>query len=131
MQIEKLCVKYRNLPERTTSPSSSCSVGTDLNSRTARATYTGCSGIEKSKIMETVNLALQELIKMATAHEPLWLRSVETGHEILNYDEYLRAFASETSRENSEANLLVEASRDTGMVFLDMPRLVHAFMDTV
>ena len=40
--------------------------------------------------MELVNQAVEELIKMATMGEPLWVRSVETGRQILNYDEYFK-----------------------------------------
>jgi len=131
MQVEKLRGKSGSLPEGTASTSSSWSAGTDQNNFTTMDSYTGCFGLEKSKIMQAVNSALDELTKMATSHEPLWVRSLETGREILNYDEYLQAFVPGAMRNSGQTKLSVEASRETGMVFLDMARLVQAFMDVV
>lgn len=67
---------------------------------------------------------------MATAGEPLWLRSFETGREILNYDEYVKEFAAENS-ESTGPKRSIEASRETGAVFVDLPRLVQSFLDAV
>lgn len=80
--------------------------------------------------MEIVNQAMEELTKMATAGEPLWIRSVETGREILNYDEYMKEFSIENSS-NTRPKRSIEASRETGVVFVDLPRLVQSFMDVV
>lgn len=80
--------------------------------------------------MDIVNQALEELIKMATMGEPLWLRSFETGREILNYDEYVKEFAVENSS-SGKPKRSIEASRDTGVVFVDLPRLVQSFLDVV
>lgn len=77
--------------------------------------------------METVNQAMKELKTMATAGEPLWIRSVETGREILNYDEYTKEFNIETPRPKRS----IEASREMGVVFVDLPRLVQSFVDVV
>ena len=92
--------------------------------------YTGIFGLEKSRIMEIVNQAMEELKKMATAGEPLWVRSVETGREILNYDEYVKEFSVENSS-NGRPKRSIQASRDTGVVFVDLPKLVQSFMDVV
>ena len=67
---------------------------------------------------------------MATAGEPLWMRSFETGREILNYDEYVKEFSIENSS-NGRPKRSIEASRETGIVFLDLPRLLQSFMDVV
>lgn len=80
--------------------------------------------------MDMVNQAIEELKKMATAGEPLWVRSLETGREILNYDEYMREFSIENSN-NVRPKRSIEASRETGEVFVDLPRLVQSFMDVV
>jgi len=80
--------------------------------------------------MDIVNQAMEELIKMATMGEPLWLRSFETGREILNYDEYVKEFAVENSS-SGKPKRSIEASRDTGVVFVDLPRLVQSFLDVV
>lgn len=116
--------------EGTASPSSSCSAGTDQNNRSSLDCYSGFFGLEKSRILEIANIALDELMKMATTLEPLWVRSVETGREILNYDEYIREFSPESSSKG-QVRHSIEASRESGIVFLDISRLVKAFMDVV
>ncbi|THU58656.1 hypothetical protein C4D60_Mb03t16660 [Musa balbisiana] len=125
-EIEKLRRMQGSTPDGNTSPSSSCSAGADQN-KSSLDCYSGFLGLEKSKILEIVNVALDELIKMATAQGPLWVRSVETGREILNYDEYVKEFSPDNSRNGCLRN--IEASRETGVVFFDMTRLVQAFMD--
>lgn len=127
-QVEKLRAAIRKYPSGTTSPS--CSAGNDQENRSSLDFYTGIFGIDKSKIMETVNQAVEELKTMATAAEPLWVRSVETGREILNYDEYTKAFSAEALT-NVRPKRSIEASREIGVVFVDLPRLVQSFMDVV
>ena len=109
----------------------SCSAGNEQENRSSLDFYTGIFGLDKSRIMETANQAMDELKKMATAGEPLWIRSVETGREILNYDEYTKVFGSEDSSVNGRPKRSIEASRETGVVFIDVPRLVQSFMDVV
>ncbi|XP_038717571.1 homeobox-leucine zipper protein GLABRA 2-like isoform X2 [Tripterygium wilfordii] len=105
----------------------SCSAS-EQESRSSLDFYTGIFGLEKSRIMEIVNQALEELRKMATAGEPLWIRSLETGREILNYDEYVKEFKVEHSS-NEMPRRSIEASRETGVAFVDLPKLVQSFMD--
>lgn len=81
--------------------------------------------------MEIVNQAMEELIKMATSGEPLWIKSVETGREILNYDEYMKEFGVENPSNSGRLMRSIEASRETGVVFVDLPRLVQSFSDVV
>ncbi|XP_047052873.1 homeobox-leucine zipper protein ROC9 [Lolium rigidum] len=92
----------------------------------------GLTGRDKQSILELVGRALEELKTMSSSGEPLWVRSVETGRDILNYDEYVRLFR----RDDDDAGDLdqrgawsVEASRESGVVYLDTTQLVHAFMD--
>ncbi|CAN6441641.1 unnamed protein product [Victoria cruziana] len=126
-EIEKLRAASGNLSGRAASPTSSCSGGADQDSRGVIDYCTGFFGLEKSKVVELVNAAMEELVKMATAGEPLWVRSVETGRDILNYDEYVRRFSPETAGEGPRRS--VEASRESCVVFMDAPKLVQAFMD--
>ncbi|XP_021627145.1 homeobox-leucine zipper protein GLABRA 2 isoform X2 [Manihot esculenta] len=107
---------------------SSCSAGSRQENRSSLDFYTGIFGLEKSRIMEVVNQAMEELIKMATAGEPLWIRSVETGREILNYDEYMKEFGVQNPS-SGRPKRSIEASRETGVVFMDLPRLVQSFND--
>ncbi|XP_065631740.1 homeobox-leucine zipper protein GLABRA 2 [Quercus suber] len=124
--VEKLRSALGKYPPGASSPS--CSAGNDQENRSSLDFYTGIFGIEKTRIMEIVNQAMEELTKMATAGEPLWIRSVETGREILNYDEYMKEFSIENSS-NARPKRSIEASRETGVVFVDLPRLVQSFMD--
>ncbi|XVE88882.1 hypothetical protein DITRI_Ditri19aG0104300 [Diplodiscus trichospermus] len=126
-EVEKLRTAIVKYPPGAAS-TSSCSAGNDQENRCSLEFYTGIFGLEKSRIMEIVNQATEELKKMATAGEPLWVRSVETGREILNYDEYVKEFSVDNSS-NPRPKISVEASRETGVVFNDPPRLVQSFMD--
>ncbi|BAT91609.1 hypothetical protein LR48_Vigan05g211700 [Vigna angularis] len=125
-EVEKLRAALGKYAPGSTSPS--CSSGHDQENRSSLDFYTGIFGIDNSRIMDIVNQALEELIKMATMGEPLWLRSFETGREILNYDEYVKEFAVENSS-SGKPKRSIEASRDTGVVFVDLPRLVQSFLD--
>ncbi|XP_059643395.1 homeobox-leucine zipper protein GLABRA 2 [Cornus florida] len=127
-EIEKLRVAVGKYPPGASPTTSSCSAGNDQENRSSLDFYTGIFGLEKSRIMEITNQAMEELKKMASAGEPLWLRSVETGREILNYDEYMKVFSAENSS-NGRPKRSIEASRETGVVFLDLPRLLQSFMD--
>jgi len=111
--------------------SPSCSTSHDQeNIKSSLDFYTGIFGLDESRIMDVVNQAMEELIKMATMGEPMWLRSLETGREILNYDEYMKEFAVENS-DHGRPKRSIEASRDTGVVFADLPRIVQCFLDAV
>ncbi|WCJ40787.1 Homeobox-leucine zipper protein GLABRA 2 [Euphorbia peplus] len=126
-EVEKLRAALGKYPPGT---APSCSAGNEQeNNRSSLDFYTGIFGLEKSRIMEIVKQAMEELNTMCTAGEPLWIRSVETGREILNYDEYMKEFKVENSTNNARPKRSIEASRDTGVVFVDLPRLVQSFMD--
>ncbi|GLU14494.1 hypothetical protein SLE2022_310590 [Rubroshorea leprosula] len=124
-EVEKLRAAIGKHPAAS---NSSCSARDDQENRSSLDFYTGIFGLEKSRILEIVNQAMEELKTMATAGEPLWVRSVETGREILNYDEYIKEFPVENSG-NGRPKRSIEASRETGVVFVDLPRLVQSFMD--
>ncbi|KVI05986.1 hypothetical protein Ccrd_015688 [Cynara cardunculus var. scolymus] len=128
-EIEKLRTSIGKYPQGM-SPTNSCSAGNEQESRSSLDLCSGVFGLEKSRIMEIVNLAMEELIKMASAGEPLWIHSFETGREILNYDEYLHEFPIDTSS-NVQHKRCIEASRDSGIVFMDLPQLVQSFMDVM
>ncbi|KAG4972557.1 hypothetical protein JHK84_038636 [Glycine max] len=126
-EVEKLRAALGKYAPGSTSPS--CSSGHDQENRSSLDFYTGIFGLDKSRIMDIVNQAMEELIKMATVGEPLWLRSFETGREILNYDEYVKEFAVENSSSSGKPKRSIEASRDTAVVFVDLPSLVQSFLD--
>ncbi|WVZ21896.1 hypothetical protein V8G54_000440 [Vigna mungo] len=110
-----------------TSPASSAGHDEEEN-RSSLDFYNGVFGLEKSRIMEIVNRATEELVKMANMGEPLWVRSVETSREILNYDEYVKEFAVKNSS-SDKPKTFIEASRDSEVVFMDLPHLLQTFLD--
>ncbi|XAR67704.1 hypothetical protein NMG60_11002579 [Bertholletia excelsa] len=131
-EVEKLrAMVGKNPPGASPSTTTSCSGGgTDqLDNRSSLDLYTGIFGLDRPRISEMVDRAMEELQKMASAGEPLWVRSVETGREILNYDEYMREFGSAIGGGNGRPKRSIEASRETAVVFVDLPRLVQSFMD--
>lgn len=108
--------------------SNSYPAGTEQKNRRSWDWYPGKFGLEKSRIMDAVNKAMNELIKMSTFVEPLWIQSYETERKILNYDEYIKEFGVENF-----SSLLpkrsIEASRESAVIFVDLPWLVQKFMD--
>ncbi|CAA6665987.1 unnamed protein product [Spirodela intermedia] len=104
---------YREGPGGATA--SSCSPGQEQDNSSSVDYYSGFLGVDKSKILELVEQAMEELTRMASAREPLWVRSLESGREILNYDEYLREFSRGVSSCRQDRRS-IEASRETGVV---------------
>ncbi|KAL3511778.1 hypothetical protein ACH5RR_024495 [Cinchona calisaya] len=129
-EVEKLRAVLGKYTPGTQTNNSSSSAGNDQfdNNRSCLEFYSGIFGLEKARIMEMVNQALEELKQMASLGEPLWIRSLETGRDILNYDEYMKKFPVENASD-SRPKRSIEASRETGIVFVDLPRLVQCFMD--
>ncbi|KAI3727234.1 hypothetical protein L1987_67046 [Smallanthus sonchifolius] len=126
-EIEKLRTSVGKYPQGA-SPTTSCSAGNDHENKSSLDLCSGVFGLEKSRVIKIVNLAMEELVQMASAGEPLWVKSFETGREILNYDEYLNKFST-MDLSNVQQLKFIEASRDSGVVFVDLPRLVRSFMD--
>ncbi|XP_012701492.1 homeobox-leucine zipper protein ROC9 [Setaria italica] len=89
----------------------------------------GLLGRDKTSILELAGRALHELATMCSSGEPLWVRSAETGRDVLDYDEYARLFQRGDVPGDQRPGWSVEASRETGVVYLDTTRLVNAFMD--
>lgn len=85
--------------------------------------------LERSMYLELALAAMDELVKMAQTDEPLWLRSLEGGREILNHEEYLRTFTPCIGMKPN--GFVTEASRETGMVIINSLALVETLMDSV
>ncbi|XP_042020981.1 homeobox-leucine zipper protein GLABRA 2-like [Salvia splendens] len=129
-EVEKLKSAMAKHPHGS-SPRSSYSPGNDQDDRSSFEFPNAGCGLEKARIMEAASRAAEELRKMASHGEPLWVRSYETGREMLNYDEYRKEFCAEDENgSNMQARKKsVEASRETALVFVDLPWLVQTFMD--
>ena len=85
--------------------------------------------IERSMFLELALGAMDELVKMAQTDEPLWMRGLEGGREILNHDEYMRMFTPCIGVKPN--GFVTEASRETGMVIINSLALVETLMDSV
>lgn len=133
-EIEKLRATLGKAVSTDGVASPAFSAGTVLlqtNSRNPVEDYGGgLTGHDKQSILELAGRALEELTTMCSSGEPLWVRSLETGRDILNYDEYLRLFGRDDDGSGDQrAGWSVEASRESGVVYIDATQLVHAFMD--
>ncbi|BAT97878.1 hypothetical protein VIGAN_09145800 [Vigna angularis var. angularis] len=83
--------------------------------------------MERSMFLELALAAMDELVKMAQTGEPLWVRNVEGGREIMNHEEYARTFTPCIGlRPNG---FVSEASRENGMVIINSLALVETLMD--
>lgn len=80
-------------------------------------------------LLELALSAMDELVKLAQIDEPLWIRSLEGGREILNHDEYSRTFTPCIGLKPN--GFVSEASRESGMVIINSLALVETLMDSV
>ncbi|CBI38766.3 unnamed protein product, partial [Vitis vinifera] len=81
-----------------------------------------------SMFLELALAAMDELVKMAQTDEPLWVRSLEGGREILNLEEYMRTFTPCIGMKPS--GFVTESTRETGMVIINSLALVETLMDS-
>ncbi|WCJ23156.1 Homeobox-leucine zipper protein HDG1 [Euphorbia peplus] len=97
-----------------------------------RPSGTGVSGmdrsIERSMFLELALTAMDELVKMAQTDDPLWIRSLEGGREMLNHEEYMRTFSPCIGMKPN--GFVSEASRETGNVIINSLALVETLMDS-
>ncbi|KAK8974290.1 hypothetical protein V6N11_034656 [Hibiscus sabdariffa] len=88
----------------------------------------GVTGLDRSLFLELALAAMDELVKMAQTDEPLWVRSLEGGREMLNHDEYFRTFTPCIGLKPT--GFVTEASRETGVVIINSLALVETLMDS-
>ncbi|XP_045798705.1 homeobox-leucine zipper protein ANTHOCYANINLESS 2-like [Trifolium pratense] len=86
--------------------------------------------IERSMLLELALVAMDELVKMAQTNEPLWIRSVEGGREILNHEEYTRTISTSSCIGLKPNGFVSEASRESGVVIINSLALVETLMDS-
>lgn len=85
--------------------------------------------LERSMYLELALAAMDELVKLAQTDEPLWIRSLEGGREVMNESEYSRVITPCIGLKPNE--YVSEASRETGMVIINSLALVETLMDSV
>ncbi|XP_057805580.1 homeobox-leucine zipper protein ANTHOCYANINLESS 2-like [Salvia miltiorrhiza] len=84
--------------------------------------------LERSMYLELALAAMDELVKIAQTNEPLWVRSLEGGREVLNREEYSRSFTPCIGMKPN--GFVAEASRETGAVIINSLALVETLMDS-
>ena len=99
------------------------------NRQTSMVTTGFDRSVERSMFLELALAAMDELVKMAQTSDPLWIRSIEGGREILNHEEYLRTFTPCIGLKPN--GFVSEASRETGTVIINSLALVETLMDSV
>ncbi|KAK0578942.1 hypothetical protein LWI29_018764 [Acer saccharum] len=89
----------------------------------------GPSEADKPMIVELAVAAMEELMRMAQAGEPLWSTPSENSsdHQSLNEDEYLRTFPRGIGPK--PLGLKSEASRESAVVIMNHINLVEILMD--
>lgn len=84
---------------------------------------------QRSRYLDLALAAMEELVKMAQRHEPLWIRSSDNGFEMLNKEEYDASFSRCVGPKQD--GFVSEASKETGNVIINSLALVETLMDSV
>lgn len=87
----------------------------------------GPTEADKPIIIELAVAAMEELIRMAQAGEPLWIPSSDNSTETLSEDEYLRTFPRGIGPK--PLGLKSEASRESAVVIMNHINLVEILID--
>ncbi|KAL1192194.1 Homeobox-leucine zipper protein HDG11 [Cardamine amara subsp. amara] len=85
------------------------------------------SDMDKPLMTDIALTAMEELLRLIHTNEPLWTRTDES-RDILNLGSYENVFPRSSNRGKNH-NLRVEASRSSGIVFMNAMALVDMFMD--
>ncbi|CAM6012247.1 unnamed protein product [Sphagnum balticum] len=89
----------------------------------------GLTEAEKPLVVDLAVTAMEELLRMSQADQPLWM-PVDSGNiELLNYEEYTLQFPRGIGFGRPHAGLKTEATRETGLVMSDAVSLVETLMD--
>ncbi|KAH8513846.1 hypothetical protein H0E87_006922 [Populus deltoides] len=83
----------------------------------------------KGLAMELALSSMDELVKMCHANEPLWIRNIENGKEVLNLEEHGRMFPWPSNLKQNSSETRTEATRDCAVVIMNSITLVDAFLD--
>ncbi|KAJ8646867.1 hypothetical protein MRB53_008615 [Persea americana] len=88
----------------------------------------GIAEMEKPLMVEIAANAMDELIRLLQADEPLWIKSAGDGREILNLENYERIFPRPNHLKSPD--IRIEATRDSGHVIMNALALVEMFIDS-
>ncbi|WZZ10998.1 hypothetical protein YC2023_096919 [Brassica napus] len=88
------------------------------------------SEIDKSVMTNIAVTPMEELIRLTQTNEPLWIKN-DGARDVLNLESYENMFPRASSRGGKNHNSRVEASRSSGIVFINTMTLVDMLMDSV
>lgn len=89
----------------------------------------GPTEADKPVIIELAVAAMEELIRMAQAGDPLWIPNGDISSEVLCEAEYVRTFPRGIGPK--PLGLKSEASRESAVVIMNHINLVEILMDVV
>ncbi|CAN8254065.1 unnamed protein product [Cochlearia groenlandica] len=144
-ELDRVCAltgKFlgRNLPPSHPTPDSALVLGVSCNTtggfnlvpttvnRAQQQPVSVSDFEERSRYLELALAAMDELVKMARTHEPLWVRNPDTGFEMLNEEEYAASFNRCVG--GKQDGFVSEASKDCGTVIINSLALVETLMDS-
>lgn len=90
------------------------------------------SEMDKSLMADVANNAMNEFIRLLqdNVEPPMWIKSVSSeGRDVLNLDNYESVFPRASSH-SKNPNLLIESSRESGVVIMNGVALVDMIMDS-
>lgn len=87
------------------------------------------SDMDKPIMTDIALTAMEELLRLLHSNETLWTRT-DDCRDILNIGSYENVFPRSSNRGKNH-NFRVEASRSSGIVFMNAMALVDMFMDSV
>ncbi|XP_051124722.1 homeobox-leucine zipper protein MERISTEM L1-like [Andrographis paniculata] len=90
-------------------------------------TVSGPTDADKPVIIELAVAAMEELIRIAQAGEPLWIASTDNSGEVMNEEEYARSFPRGIGPK--PLGFKSEASRESAVVIMNHINLVEILMD--
>ncbi|XP_020417883.1 homeobox-leucine zipper protein MERISTEM L1 [Prunus persica] len=85
--------------------------------------------INRLRISELASKAMEELVKLAFAREPLWKVDTASNTEILSEIEYMREFGDMNPKELGPKPVSSEASREIGLVRMNPSSIVQLLMN--
>lgn len=88
------------------------------------------SEVDKSILADSAANALEEFLRLIQSNEPLWIKSSTDGRDFLNLESYESVFPRANSSLKNP-NIRTEASRASGVVFMNSLALVELLMDPV
>ncbi|KAJ3696483.1 hypothetical protein LUZ61_000188 [Rhynchospora tenuis] len=128
LSFSSLDLTVGDLRNLSVSPSLDLDLLTGASSDMAFPFPIAISEMEKPIMAEMAAAAMNELVKLAQSKEPLWVKQ-EEGREVLSLDAYDNLFLKAGTQFRGP-DTRVEASKNSGMVYMDAASLVDMFLES-